>query len=259
MTTPSEDDMTRVKELVKSLERRKNERPFFDESKVPEPARGYVAWLDVMGAESAMRRSHRVAANFVMKLHVAALTVGVPRGLEVYPVVDGMYICSMKLPPLLNYLKDMMTKLALAFVFEERADHRFMVRGGLAFGPAVKGSTALDASTALETNSSYASRILLGITLVQSNGDERRASPFGIYVHESARSFTPAGGRPLPFTHWQWWTCHQSDDDIELATALKLRLLEHSSWCAAHATTILYLSDRIQAHRLLAEEYFFEL
>ena len=33
----------------------------------------YVAWLDVMGSRTAMVRSIATAANFIFKLHVAAL------------------------------------------------------------------------------------------------------------------------------------------------------------------------------------------
>lgn len=248
--------MTTPEESADSLESRRSERPFFDESRVPEVPKEYVCWLDVMGAESAMRRSHRIAANFVMKLHVSALVLSAQPDVDVYPVIDGMYLCSPDLPHLLTYLKGIMTKLSLTFIFEDRPDHRFMARGALAFGPVIKGRTAHNASVALEGNPSYADRILLGIPLVQAYADERRASPLGIYIHESARSFAPEGGLPLPMTHWKWWTWYQTDDDVKLARVLEKTIQAHLEWCIGHSTTILYPLDRIREHQFLAQEYF---
>ena len=45
---------------------------FFDKSKVS-PTNEYICWIDVMGSQSIMLRSLKIASNFVMKLHIAAL------------------------------------------------------------------------------------------------------------------------------------------------------------------------------------------
>lgn len=70
------------------------------------PSVEYVCWIDVMGSRSIMLRSASIAANFVMKLHVAALhakeAVAYP-DLELYPMIDGVYACAPAQGPMLAY------------------------------------------------------------------------------------------------------------------------------------------------------------
>ena len=73
-------------------------RPYFNGSSLPKnPAPEYVVWVDVMGTQARMSRSLEQSANFVFKLHVAAISAieAVPGdGLNVYPVMDGFYASS---------------------------------------------------------------------------------------------------------------------------------------------------------------------
>lgn len=247
--------------LAASLEYRKDERPYFDERQLPQPTHEYVCWLDLMGTQSILRLSHRRAANFIMKIHAAALEVAARMSLnvELYPVIDGLYICCSHLPNILSYVKAVMTKLALTFINEDRPEHRFMVRGALTFGPVIKGRDAHGNNISLERNPSYRQRVLLGTPLAQAYADESNASPFGIYVHESARTFTPPDGKPLPLTHWKWWTWYEESSDSELAGHLARKVNEHLEWCRSHSTTILYRADRIQHHHALCREYFMDV
>jgi hypothetical protein len=49
--------------------------PFFDSSGLPQiPPTEYVVWVDVMGTQSRMSRSLKQTANFIFKLHVAAIS-----------------------------------------------------------------------------------------------------------------------------------------------------------------------------------------
>jgi hypothetical protein len=121
-----------------SLDARKSERPFFDARKLPRIGYSYVAWLELMGAQSIMRRSLATATNFVMKIHVSCQTVVQRQGhsdLDLCPMIDGVYMATTKQSVLLHFLKAVLSKLALAFIFEENPLYHFLVRGAIAYGP----------------------------------------------------------------------------------------------------------------------------
>ncbi len=234
--------------IPRSVSLRKKESPFFDESKMSALSNTYVCWLDVMGSESIMRRSVRIAANFVMKLHVAALEENhLYPDVEIIPVIDGMYLCSARQEPILTLVKRVLTRLAILFVHETDPLERFMVRGGLAFGPVCKGTGVSDCAPVLASNPDYCAGILLGIPVIQAYFDERQASPFGVHIHESARSFSPPGEKVLPQTHWKWWRgSHPTKFDKTLASCLKEALNQHYEWCMGHSTTIIYSTGRYE-------------
>jgi hypothetical protein len=245
--------------ISSSLQTRKAERPFFDSQKLPEIRQSYVAWLDLMGAQSIMRRSLASATNFVMKIHVSCQTViqgDDHSDIDLYPMIDGVYIVTPRQPALLDFLKAVLTKLALAFIFEENPLYRFLVRGAIAFGPLIKGEDMLECSKALQRSPEYCSRVALGMPLTQAWDAEKKAAPFGIYIHESARAFAPGRTKPLGGTHWKWWLQRKTAQDDELYAHLKTAIEKHYVWVAAHPTTLLYESGRIAAHADLAREYF---
>ena len=64
---------------------------------------------------------------------------------------------------------------------------------------------------------------MLGIPLVQAFLAESGAPPFGIYVHESARSFAPPNQSPISHILWRWWL----SDDTNKKLAAKLALAVH--------------------------------
>ena len=90
---------------------------FFDASKLS-PAPEYVCWIDVMGSESIMLRSLKTASNFVMKLHIAALTACDSINVDVFPVIDGMYVCSPSQKRILDFIDRVYSILADTFINE---------------------------------------------------------------------------------------------------------------------------------------------
>ena len=104
---------------AQSLVGHMDERPFFNVERMHAPSSKYVCWVDVMGSDSAMRRSIKIAANFVMKLHVAALEV-LPTDdtVVLYPVIDGLYACAAGQGRILDFLKGVLFRVALSFVSE---------------------------------------------------------------------------------------------------------------------------------------------
>jgi hypothetical protein len=91
--------------------------------------------------------------------------------------------------------------------------------------------------------------------MVQAYASEAEAPPFGVCVHESARAFAPAGDEPL---HDRWWRWDEFGNDAVQRTwaALHPNLKAYFDWCSERALRIGYPIDRINAHRMMAAQYF---
>ncbi|MFZ2525077.1 MAG: hypothetical protein WAW87_07150 [Candidatus Ferrigenium altingense] len=224
----------------------------FNAKLLPEPTNEYVAWVDVMGIQSAMGRSLSISANFVFKLHIAALSA--PRdNIQIYPVMDGFYASSTSKEAMIKFLRSVMASVGQTFLDTTVPLHRFVVRGALAFGPVIHGSQVPDViDPALVGYDAYKSSILLGQPMIQANKAEGIAPPFGIYIHESARAFAPIGQQP--FHHvWLRWV---NPDVGDIWNNLLEQLNAHYAWCLERPNRLLYQPARIAAHKDLANEYF---
>lgn len=237
-------------------ESRRNERPYFDESRMQSPTNEYVCWTDVMGSQSIMLRSLRIASNFVMKLHVAALRASEAFPVDLYPVIDGVYVCSDSQSTLLRFLNTVYSGLAVTFILETNPLHRFQIRSGLAYGPIVRGREALNCADELRKHEGHTNQILLGPTMTQAYQIERQSAPFGVALHESARTFAPAGEEVMSGTYWKWWKSHCKAGDNLLALELFNSLKTHYEWCLKHTVALSYQKADIERHMLLADEYF---
>ena len=225
---------------------------YFNAAHLPDPSSEYVAWVDVMGTQASMSTSLKVTANFVFKLHVAALQAPHP-GVRIYPVMDGFYASSSTKNDILEFLRSVFSEVAATFNAEAEHRFRFVIRGALAFGHVVHGSTLpANTSNTLAANAAYRDQILLGMPMVQAHLAEAGAPPFGINVHESARAFAPAGTDPL---HDRWWSWDNGATHA-IWTALPTTLNAYYAWCEARALRIDYPRERIAVHRTMATQYF---
>jgi len=236
----------------KNLDRFK--KPYVDDKKIKEPAvNSYVLWLDMMGTQSNMLRSSKASTIFIMKLHVSALEAKQKyKSIEIYPVIDGIYVCSTNQGEIRGFVKDVLSRLAFAFIHEEKYIHKYMVRGCLTYGPIVKGSKLCDCSSILNKNDTYCNSIILGIPLSQAYREEKKASPFGIYLGESARAFAPGQSNSFVGTCLKWW----DDADEDLVEALKAELDNYLDWCKNHLGNLEYPKDSWETHKRLSDEYF---
>jgi len=115
---------------------------FFNAAHLPPPTEEYVAWVDVMGTQASMSTSLRTTANFMFKLHIAAFQA--PRQhVRIYPVMDGFYAAAPGKADMLNFLRGVFSALGHEFNVTEENRFRFIVRGGLAFGPSIHAPTSL--------------------------------------------------------------------------------------------------------------------
>ena len=226
---------------------------YFNAAALPEPATEYVAWIDVMGMQAWMSRSLHVSANFMCKLHVAVLRHAIDN-VKVYPIMDGFYATSPTKADIERFLQFVLGDVADEFIETQEHRHRFIIKGAVAFGPVVHGSDiSADASREIACNTQYGQTLLLGMPMVQANSSERFAPAFGIYVHESARSFCPTGEQPFRTIWWNW-----EREDSRRWSRLKSALREYYDWCSERAGSIGYEPERIDMHRRMMEQYFVE-
>jgi hypothetical protein len=217
---------------------------------MPTATNEFVAWVDVMGTKSSMSRSIAETANFIFKLHIAAIGAAAA-GLRLYPVMDGVYATAADQATMLTFLRRLFHALAVEFNQTTEPFHRFIVRGGLAFGPVIHGSGVQPAASGvLAAAARHRDAILLGMPMVQAHTSEADAPPFGVYVHESARVFPPVRSR-LRSPWWVWRDTATAPD----WTALMANLPAHFQWCQERALPLLYPVDRIKVHLEMVEQY----
>ena len=165
------------------------------------PVLEYVAWIDIMGTASSLERSLEMTAGFVFRLHIASIRSAVS-AVSVHPVMDGLYALSQSQQDMLRFLEGVFTCCAEDFIHTSEPEHRFVIRAALAYGPMMRGENLPaaasqpqgDAPNPLGASIAYREQILIGLPMVQAHSSEGKAPPFGVYVHESARSFSP----PVP-------------------------------------------------------------
>lgn len=226
--------------------------PYFDaKSKVPDPTEEYVAWLDVMGIQSSMMRSLHASANFIFKLHVAALEQNKP-SMRLYPVMDGVYVTTPDRDEMRSFLSEVFHRLAVCFNNETENKYRFLAKACVAFGPVIHGHGVSEhASSILKDNLGYKDSILLGMPVVLANQGEKLAPPFGINLHYSALNMASRDETKWSHTWWPWFVF--GSDPV--AQALKPNLDSYFDWCKNRAGVIGYDPARIKHHKAQAEQY----
>lgn len=225
--------------------------PFVDAGRLPSTQNAYVAWLDIMGIEAVMSRSLPISANFILKFHALALRAQ-SASVTLFPVMDGLYVLAKDQDLLRDALRGLFVGLAEMFIAEKEQKHRFLVRGGLAYGPVIAGGDiSSKASAEIHAAPDYARTLLMGIPIIQAHRVEGLAPPFGCYIDSSARAFAPASKLPFNELWWSWW----APSHTGLARLLRSEVGVYFDWAASRAQAIGYASDRIAAHRICTEQY----
>lgn len=211
----------------------------------------YVGWVDMMGARNAMAHSLGSSSNHIGRIHAAILRSS-DSEVRVYPVMDGAYITSEKKDPMVKTLTGFLMLCAQYFASEPKAEHRFMVRGGLAYGPVIHGCDITTShNQELGNAEDYRKNLLFGIPMIQANRGEGQAPPFGIFLDESVRSFSGHGAKVFSGVWWKWW-----NGTNRLPDGFTDRLQEHFKWSTEHCHRIEYPEDRLKLHSKLAKQYF---
>lgn len=210
----------------------------------------YVAWVDVMGTASTLQRSLSQAANFVCKLHSSCLNHLPASGVNYYPMNDGAYLVG-DIEPILQTLREVMIETAGVFLEEENGMKCYMIRGAIAFGDVVHGSSAVLGLHDEQNHPEFVERVLLGLPTALAYRGEANAAPFGIFIDQSARN---SDDTQYPF--FRWWLPKSMSFGTKRRKSLGVKIDKHLDWCLAHPIQTAYPKDRAEQHRLLAREYF---
>jgi hypothetical protein len=208
-----------------------------------------------MGSQSMMTRSLATVANFVFKLHIAALSA--PHvNLTLYPMNDGMFAVADRLPDIQRWLTTTFRLVKMANA-SAKGDFTkiFLTRASIAFGPLVEGRNLnVDASQVLANNQQVRDRILIGAPVVNAYAHERQVSPFGIFVHESARTFAPTGIQPWSIgSYMRYWPQGAKPAWVfRIQNGVKY-YLDH---CKGHSNELGYSIEDIERHESLSREFF---
>jgi hypothetical protein len=196
----SESAVTVVKEKISGFSTGELDhlRPYFIGDDAGPQRYRYVLWVDIMGSQGKMLRNVKTASIPLMKLHVAALTAvkkNKYQPVELFPVIDGIYVICEKLGPIEFFISDVFRSMAAEFLALDNWE-RSVIRGAIAYGPVILGAESTKGAAILGERD-YARSILLGMPLVQAYQAERGAPPFGVFVHESVRAFGPTSKHPV--------------------------------------------------------------
>ncbi|MCW5938358.1 MAG: hypothetical protein KF884_07595 [Fimbriimonadaceae bacterium] len=233
-----------------------DQAPYFDANKLNIQNR-YVAWLDVMGSRSMMTRSLATSANFIFKLHVAAIRANT-KGLSLYPMNDGVYAVGDDIKLIQTWVKEAFRQVVLANAqAKDDMTKVFLARAAVAFGPVADGRTLGNgAAHELNSNAQVKDAVLVGAPVVNAFLHERYASPFGVFVHESARTFAPPNVQPWSYgSYMRYWKPGKHEAWISNLVQVLGEYLGH---CADQSRELDYGLDRIREHHALAWEYFNE-
>jgi hypothetical protein len=220
----------------------------------PYQNQGYVAWIDIMGTRQSMIDSTNMVAKHVFDLHFAVNSaVAILRGenehVLPYPVMDGFYVYSQEFRSIKWFCSLLFNSLAKIFC-ESGLGDRFIVRSSIAFGYIVNGHSIPDDRFGNEDLIGMKNSILLGTPMIQAYESEGLSPPFGIHLHDSARS-SIKGGAPK----WMaWW--EEGTDSGETSQKLHEELVSHFNELKQISLFISYDDKRIESHEEMAKQYF---
>jgi len=214
----------------------------------------YVCWLDLMGFRGSMSKSLEQSAIYMLNLHVAVDEEMNRDKITHYPVMDGVYLTTDDQDAMLDLLADVFSKLAKDNIENQPTKYTYVPRASLSYGPILHGENiGEDANADFINGSSYAESLLLGLPMIQAIENESKAPPFGIYVDQSARAFSP-NDDPIE-KRWYEWFRHFDDDISDL---LLQTLDEYYDWCRLNSYSLRYSKEKIAQHKEKAEQYLSE-
>lgn len=215
------------------------------------PSNEYVCWLDIMGTKSSMSESFEKSANFIIRFHTAVLKAAVSKKVRVYPVMDGVYVVVESLDDMRDAIDKIMTCLAEVFLAETN-NHRFIVKGALATGTIQHGSKiSSEVSPDMAPRIGYKQHLLFGMPMIQAFNAEKQAPPFGIYIHESARTVGGLQGR-----YYYWRRDDTLSNNENLHVVLQNDLISFLKWEKERSYYLELEKTKFEEYEKRAVEYF---
>lgn len=198
-----------MQDQINSWSLRQRELYKFNSEDINSATNCYVAWIDLMGAGHLMSTSIQKSANFLARLHMVSESSKYDSGFDGQTIAinDGIYLISPSRQRIEMVLVLMLARLSGLFLATPRPQDRLLARAGLAYGP-VYDSKHLCKGTGVRKIKRFPmiyANVAFGPPIIQAYQSESNAPPYGVAVHESARSFSEPGSLPFRMTHWLWW------------------------------------------------------
>lgn len=216
----------------------------------------YVLSVDIMGIGCLMKRSFNQSLIIMGKFHAAMAEELARNALHIFavPVIDGAYVTSDSVPKILDFIRRLYTRLG-TLLTKERENGRFLIRGGLSYGPIFKGAyLPPDANNALANATAYKSQLLFGTPLSLAHEGEAKAPPFGVFIDESARIAALEncqGKQPRISGLWYDW-CHRS---VSLRKAIAEAIKQYFQYARGQSLPLDYDEKKLDEHEKAAGQY----
>lgn len=227
----------------------------------------YVAWVDIMGARYLMENSMQKAANVLARLH-ASVRYSIDESNAssiIIPVNDGVFIIEKDKKKVMEIMQRVMCYLVGRFIETNNQMDRFMFRSGISFGPVVVGDEVdkyyMNASTSAKK---CLSGVAFGPAISKAYEAEGKASPFGVYIDISARSFCNSDDGPFQISHWLWWNSINKNNHktfkgmpslVNLKNALLSEIDEYFEFLIDGEIFLEIGRDKIKKYQEMARQY----
>ncbi|VUX16807.1 Uncharacterised protein [Faecalibacterium prausnitzii] len=237
--------------------------PYVNDSAFPDAQNEYVCWIDIMGTKRQMEHSVNTCGIFMTKFHAAILEAVQEKGftkdraIETYPVMDGVYITSKTRKNLEIALVHIFSGLGRLFNSTTDFHHQFLVKAAIAYGPVIHGEDIGDVvNRAIANNPSYKNSLLIGLPMIQAITGEQNAPPFGVFIHESARTFHPKDEEAFSFKWWKWFLYDKTTWSQKQTQELRKAIMAYFKSCKEQSLVLDYPVERIAIHQEATKEYF---
>ncbi|MCP4650481.1 MAG: hypothetical protein GY853_10435 [PVC group bacterium] len=228
-------------------------KAYFDSGKLTKENTEYVAWVDIMGTKSHIKRgSINEVAIIFYKLHVAGLCAKKDiqnNNIQVYPVMDGFYATSCDALELQEFLGRVFYYSSHAFLSDKKKHiFQYLIKASVAYGKIYHGKDIEQGSAdRLDENPNYKDSLILGKPVLEAFQFEKASPPFGIAVHGNARK---GFGLAKKDVWWKWYGGGFKSFDFYL------ELEKYFDFYIENNSVYRYKIDRIVAHKALAKAYF---
>lgn len=216
------------------------------------PQESYVCWIDIMGTKNTMLSSFERASNSILRFHASCINATKELiDINVYPLMDGVFITSGNIHDMKEAIDGIYKGLSDVFL-GQKYEYQFVIRGSLAYGEISHGNEITKKVNAeISSNNNYKRQLLFGLPMIQAFNSEGEAPPFGVYIHESARTMRKED--KLQGRYYDW--C-RGVDSILTKQSLSNALCSYFDWCEAHYNTLKMEKNKIEKYKDLVKEYF---
>lgn len=252
---------------IKSWAQKQRDLYQFNAENINSATNCYVAWIDLMGAGHLMSTSIQKSANFLARLHMVVESTKRDTGFngETVAINDGIYLISPSQEQTEAVLTIVIARLSGLFLAIPRPHDRLLARSGLAYGP-VYNAKHLNKGTGVRKNKRFPElyrNVAFGPPIIQAYQSEGNAPPFGIAIHESARSFSEPGTLPFRMTHRLWWQASKNIVDLgrlpaltSLKDELHAELKQHFKWMKSTQMLHSLPDGKIEKWMSMSDQYF---